>query len=136
MPVGMNQDLVVDGIRWKAIAVEEVGNTLHSENQFAEDLSTPGKYVRVTMEIENRQKEPTFYESPHLMDSQGRRYNSLGMAGLYVSEEQDCSSLDFNPGVTAKCADLFEVAADAGGYKLVANNFESFDAQEGIIDLH
>lgn len=132
---GMNTDLIVDGIRWRAVGVEEVGSTLISQNQFAEDVTTTGKFVRVIMEVESRKSEPIFYESPELMDSQGRRYNPFGETPLYISDDTDCHFEQFNPGVTRRCSDFFEVAADAGGYKLVVNNFEWPDAEEAIIEL-
>lgn len=135
VPPGMNTNLIVGNIRWRAVGVEELGNSLQSDNQFQEDINTPGKYVRVTMEIENRQSEPVYYDSPHLMDSQGRRYNSLDMSGMFVPEAHNCTIADLNPGVTVTCADVFEVAADAGGYKLIANNFEWTEPVEGIIEL-
>ncbi len=133
--VGMNQDLIVDNVRWKALGIEEAGNHLHSDNQFAKDVTTPGKYVRVTFEIENRHAKPEMYASPHLMDAQGRRYNSLDMGTMYVPTEQDCVAATFNPGVAKTCADVFEVAVDASGYKLIANNLTMFNATEGTIEL-
>lgn len=133
-PPGMNTDLIIDDIRWRAIGVEELGNTLPGDD-FTDPATTNGKFVRVTMEIESRRGEPEDYEEPGLMDAQGRTYEAFDDRFFYLDEDVDCYSRTFNPNLTQRCADIFEVAADAGGYKLVVNNFEWPDAEEAIIEL-
>lgn len=134
-PVAMNTDIIVDGIRWRATGVEELGNLLHSDNDFVEDATTTGKFVRVFMEIESRQSEPVDYWHPGLADGQGRRYDAFDDSVFYLTDETNCHVAQFNPGITRQCAEIFEVANDAGGYKLIVNDFDWLDTSEAIIEL-
>lgn len=134
-PPGMHADLLVEDVRWRATGVEELGNALTSDNQFVDDASTAGKFVRVIFEVESRLSEPADYEKPGLMDSQGRRYDVYSESIFYLPEETNCYHKQFNPGITQQCTDIFEVAADAGGYKLIANNFDWLEPVEAVIEL-
>lgn len=60
----MNEDLMVDLIQWRAVGVEELGNFLKSNREFQADATTPGKFVRVTMEVKNCKKQPAIYTPP------------------------------------------------------------------------
>lgn len=137
IPVLMNQDLTLDGIRWRAIEVQEIGTLLEGDNEWTEDVTTTGKFVRVLINVENKRNEPdTGYEAPALVDGQGRRFRAYDERFFYIPEEQSCYIENFNPNLPRDCMEIYEVAGDSTGlYKLVVNNFESYDPLEAIIDL-
>ena len=136
-PAVMNQDLVIDGILWRAIAVQEIGNLLQSDNDWADDATTDGKFVQVTMRVENRRNVPeSGYEAPDIMDAQGRRFRAYEERFYYLPDGESCSLETFNPNLTRTCTEIYAVAADsAGAYKIIVNNFNFIDPTEAIIEL-
>lgn len=136
VPVALHQDLTLDGIRWTAIDVQEVGNTLQGD-EWTDDATTEGKFVRVTLNVENRRTEPDGgYEAPDLIDGQGRRFRPFEERFYYLPDAESCTLETFNPNLTRTCTEIYAVAADSTGmYKLVVNNFEFIDALEAIIEL-
>lgn len=137
VPPGMNTDLIIDNIRWRAIGLEEIGNQLAAISDYDSDATTSGKFVRVFLEVENRRNEPTRdYEPPDLVDGQSRRFAPYNDRFGYIPLDKSCYAETFNPNLTRQCIEIYEVAADSGAlYKIIVNNFESFDPIEAIIEM-
>jgi hypothetical protein len=134
-PPSMNTDIMVDNIRWKALSVSDIGNTLTSDNQFIDDVSTAGHFVKVVIEVENRGSEPINYDAPDLLDLQNRRYNAYSERFFFLSESEACSLLTLNPNLARQCAEIYEVAPDASGYQLITTNLNWLDIAESPIAL-
>lgn len=137
VPARMNTDVIVDDILWFASSVQEVGQELVDPDGYQENATTGGKFVRVTMRVENRRNAPTTsYDAPDLVDIQGRRFRAYDRRFYYLPSEESCSSEVFNPSIMRTCTEIYEVAADsAGHYTLIVNNFESYDAIEALIEM-
>lgn len=137
VPVLLNQDLTLDGIRWRAVSVEEIGNVLHSDSEWQEDATTGGKFVRVTFNVESHRTEPdSGYSSPDLVDGQGRRFRAYEERFYYIPNEQSCFAETFNPNLPRVCVEIYAVAADSTGtYRAIVNNFDWIEPLEATIEL-
>jgi len=74
-------------------------------------------------------KERGFTQKHHLGVVCGHIVHGVGVMW------PDLNARVFNPNLSERCVEIFEVAVDAGGYKLIVNNFELFDPVEAVIDL-
>jgi hypothetical protein len=52
-----------------------------------------------------------------------------------IPDNEDCVLEQLNPNVPKVCTVLFEVAADASGWKLKVSNFAFLFPAEGFIEL-
>lgn len=132
---GLNTDVVTGDIKWRALSVEDLGNKMVSDNQFIEDATTGGRFIRVVVEIDNRGTSPASYWTPELLDSQERTFNEFSGQYSFVPDDQECLFLTLNPGLSKRCAHIYEVAGDAQGLKLKVTDFGLFFGNEAIIEL-
>jgi hypothetical protein len=129
------QDVVLGHVRWKVIAARKLGNTLKSDNAFVKPKTTPGRFIYVEMEIENKSDEPlTFAERP-LYDRRGRRYTTLSDASWYLDKNVVWLLKTINPNVPHTFVQVYEVPDDASGLAVGISNLRFADRKEGVIEL-
>jgi hypothetical protein len=96
------------------------------QNQFTDDLTTSGKFIRVNLSVKNTSDQTgnMIFSSFILKDKQGRTYNTidpLDKDGIMMyMQEQDLGKMDQDiyPGGTIQDAILFEVPPDASSFVL------------------
>lgn len=130
----LNMEVEVDGIRWRVTGATDLGNQLQG-SRFQPSKTTSGRFIRVDMEIENLHKEPATFFSRELFDDRGRQYDTLSDAVLYFDEKTIVILENVNPNVPLKFAQIYEVAADAGGFGILVSNLKFLNRQEAIIEL-
>lgn len=131
--VGM--DVMVGDIRWKITEVQDLGQELTADNTYTEPKMTAGKWLKVSMEIENRTKDPKSFTTVDLIDSQERRFQIYNNTYQYINNELWCSTNQLQPNLPKSCQIIYELPADAAGFKLVVGDLVMFGAQEVQIDL-
>jgi hypothetical protein len=123
-------------LRWRVISSQDLGNTIPSDNQFVEPAKTSGRFVKVKFEVENRSGGPGSLPDVVLVDSQGRTYQPYDRRLYFLEDSEECFSFDtLNPNLPKICAEIFEVASDATGYKLRVSNDDFVSPIEAIIEL-
>lgn len=133
---GLNDDVIVGEVRWRITAVEDLGKTLKGINLFAQDKTTPGRFIRVEFEVENLSAETKTFSGVNLVDSRGRSFVAMKDAFWYISNEKQCMGFEqLNPGVPRLCETIFEVAADSEGLQAHVGDLELFGSDEALIDL-
>lgn len=133
---GLGQDIVVGEIRWRFLEAQDMGNTLESDNEFMEPLTTNGRFIRVRFEVENRSAEALIFSDINLVDSRGRSFeDSTDAAIRFVESTELCSLEQLNPNLTKTCTKIFEVPADAGGLKAQVGDLQPFTSDEALVDL-
>ncbi|MCC6165675.1 MAG: zinc ribbon domain-containing protein [Caldilineaceae bacterium] len=129
-------DVMVVNVRWHIFSAENLGNVLTSDNSFIDPLTTPGKFIRVRFEVENRSNDMLTYGGFDLIDSQGREYISSSSAYWMIPDPEDCSFIvNLNPNVPKVCTEIYEVAADATGLKAKVGDLELFGSAESLVEL-
>jgi hypothetical protein len=133
---GVNDDVIVGEVRWRVLAVEDVGDTLTSDNMFTEDMTTPGRFIRLQFEIENLSSAAKTFSSINLVDSQGRSFNTLPDGFWFVPQAEQCIGFDqLNPSVPKRCTVIFEVPTDADGLQAQVGDLELLGGDEALISL-
>ncbi len=133
---GINTDVVVGDIKWRVLAVDDLGNRLTSDNMFVDDAVTSGRFVRVRVEIENRGTSGAAYWGPSIVDDHGRTYNDYTGQSFFIDDASSCMLLTINAGLSKQCVHIYEIASDSHGLKLKVSDFALFFAKEALIDLH
>lgn len=131
----VGQDVLVGEVRWKILSAENMGNKLTDENQFTEDVTTSGKFIKVRFEIENRSKDMKTFAGLDLVDSQGREYKSASNVFMFIETSEACIFENLNPNIVKPCMSIYEVPADATGLKAYVGDLEMFGGDEAMIDL-
>jgi len=131
----VGQDVQVGEVRWKILSVTDEGQTLKSDNQFIDDLTTSARFVRVTFEMENLSKDMLSFAGLDLVDDQNREFTRSSDAISFIENGQECILENLNPNVPKVCQDIYEIPANAIGLKARAGDLKLFGNNEALIDL-
>ena len=132
----VGEDVIIKDMRWKILEVKDLGNTLKSDNQFTEDLTTSGKFIMVRFEYENQGKKMKSLSTVNIIDNKDREYTPSSDAYSFISDKERIILLEnINPGIIKIGVAIFDVAPDANGLKYVASDLELFSNEKGYIDL-
>lgn len=131
----VGQDVAVGEVRWKVLEATDEGTDLKADNEFVEPKTTAGKWVRVRFEIENLSTDQLNFTGVDVTDGQGRTFNPSTEVFMHVPTEEMCSLAQLNANVPKTCQVVFEVPADASGFKMKVGDLKLFGADEAVIDL-
>jgi hypothetical protein len=132
----VGQDIHVGDVRWKVLSVENMGDTLKSDNQFTKDLKTSGSFVKVQFEIENLSKDMLSYGGADLRDDKDRTFTHSSGAIVFIPEEERSLVLsNLNPNIAKTITEIYEVPAGVTGLKFIAGDLEMLGSEETLIDL-
>jgi hypothetical protein len=132
----VGQDIQVGDVRWKVLSVENMGDTLKSDNQFTKDLKTSGSFVKVQFEIENLSKDMLSYGGADLRDDKDRTFTHSSDAIMFIPEEERSLILsNLNPNIAKTITEIYEVPAGATGLKFIAGDLKMLGSEETLIDL-
>lgn len=131
----IGDDVRVADARWKVLQASDMGNTLKA--QYMKDLTTPGKYVFVLVEVENLGKEAASYDGVEIVDGQGRTFKLDSDTIMYLPKDRGkaCILESLNPNVPAQCAAIFALPADATGLQLSVGDLSPFGGDSALIAL-
>ncbi len=121
-------------MRWRVVSFEEMGNVLSDDNDYTEDLTTSGRFVRVTIETENLTNEPHYIDAPVVLDDRDRtfEYNSDFLVITIIPDDELCSLEEINPNIVRTCTWYYELPADASGLSLQLSDYTAFLGGEDI----
>lgn len=104
---------------------------------FAKDkTSEGGKFIEVTLEVENLGDDMKSVTSQTFVDDKGREFTSSSETSEWAPEDKSMYILDnLNPNVRKTFIDIFEVPADARGLKVVVGDLEIFGGDKAQIEL-
>jgi len=125
----IGQDIVLeDSVRWRVMSFDELGNVLTDDNEYTEDLTTSGRYVRVVAETENLTSDAHYLSAPKIVDNQGRAFDHLNEALAYMltPDAQQCALQEINPNIVKQCMWHYELPADAAGLSLQVDDYATF----------
>lgn len=131
----LNQDVIVGKVRWKVLAAEDLGPELKSDNQFIAPLTTPGRFIRVRLEVENRATDARTFVEGDLTDDQGRTFGHNSDAIYFIEDNERCLLKSLNPNLPHICTAIYAVPTDATDLKLVVGDLAPFGG-EASIDLN
>ncbi|MEW5987495.1 MAG: hypothetical protein AB1791_12750 [Chloroflexota bacterium] len=132
---GLGIDVILAEVRWRILEAEDLGQTLASDNQFIDSLTTPGKFIKVRFEVENLGADLASSVGFDLVDDQGRTFIASTDVFYWIPEQENCFLVNLNPNVPKICTAIYEVAANAAGLKAKVGDLKVFGAEERLIDL-
>jgi hypothetical protein len=137
LPVyAIGDNVTVGEVRWIILSAVDEGQTIASDNQFVDDLTTPGKFIRLTFEIENLSKDMVTYSGIELVDNQDRTFKASTDAYSHIADEVRCVFIEnLNPNIPKQCQLLFEVPANAEGLHVKVGDLQIFGFDEQVINL-
>lgn len=106
------------GAEWTVTGAEDRGQTLESGNTYIDSLTTSGRFIFVAATTKNVGDDADYINTPKIVDSQGREFDSKTEAMFVVEDTSKCILEKLNPGLDKACAWVYEVPADASGLKL------------------
>lgn len=136
----INQDVRVADIRWKLIEVKDYGNTLKSSKSkypdWYKDKTSLGKFIMITMEVENLGTEMKSVSNLKIIDDKGREFISASDVSAWIPEEKELFLLsNLNPNMPQEFTDIYEVPTDAKGLKIKVGDLSFWGTKEALIDL-
>lgn len=136
---GIGTQVEVGAISWRVEEAREAGNTIESDNQFVDPLVTAGKFVRMSVAIQNQgdTEERISLSNFEIVDSQGRTFKAMTdfKAAMIIGNDNACVFQELPAGVPKLCQVIFEVPADASGFRFKATNLALVLVKEVLIDL-
>ena len=136
----MNQDVRVEDVRWKLIGVKNRGSILKaSESRYptiAESKTTTGKFVEITMEVENLGTEMKSVSNLKIIDDKNREFISSSDVSEWISEGKEMFLLsNLNPNMPQQFTDIYELPIDATGLKVKVGDLSFWGDEESLISL-
>lgn len=131
----VGEDVVLGKLRWKVLMVSDEGQTLASDNQFIDDATTGGRFVRVAFELEDLDTDRMSFLGVDLVDAQGRTFGSFDNGFMYVEDARRCIMEVLQPNIPKTCEIIFEVPANATGLRLKITDNALFLPTEDYVDL-
>jgi len=136
----INQDIRVGDVRWKLIEVKNRGNILKaSESRYptiAENKTTTGKFIEITMEVENLGTEMKSVTNLDIVDNKDRKFIPASDVSEWIPEEKEMFLLsNLNPNMPQQFTDIYELPSDAAGLKVKVGDLSLWGDEEALIDL-
>ncbi len=136
----VGEDVRVGDVQWKLLSAKDRGNTLKaSESRYATiatNKTTSGKFVEITIEVENLGSDMKSVTNLTLVDDKNREYTSSSDTSEWVPEGKELFLLsNLNPNVPQQFTAIYEVPADASALKVKVGDLELLDNEEATINL-
>ena len=136
----INQDVRVGDIGWKLIDVKDYGNILKGSKSkypdWYEDKITTGKFIGITLEVENLGTEVKSMTSYEIIDDRGRKFRPASDVLAWIPEEKELILFPtLNPNITKQFTEIYEVSADATGLKIKVGDLTLLSPKEALISL-
>lgn len=136
----INQDVRVSDVRWKLVNARDRGNILRASDSrysiIAENKTTSGKFVEVTMEVENLGSEMKSVSSLKLIDNKNREFIPASDVSEWIPKEKEMFLLsNLNPNMPQQFTDIYEIPIDAIGLKIKVGDLSFFGTEEALISL-
>lgn len=126
LPFTVGDIVPVNGVTWKVLKAENLGNKLSKDDKFTKPLTTSGKFILVTLEIENNDVVARTYYGVDMVDKQGRTFTSSFEAINFVDNQHLCTLDSINPGIRKTCTAIYELPQDSTGLKVVVGDLVPF----------
>jgi hypothetical protein len=126
----LNEDVRSSDVVWRVTEVEDRGITLKASQSryavIADDKTTTGKFVQVTVIVENTGDDLASITSPGMIDSQGREFTDASASlSEWLPEDQSFLGLtNLQPNLPKTFAFIYEVPSDATGLQLKVGVFK------------
>lgn len=118
----INQDVPSGDVVWKITSVRDRGTSLLARESryptIAKTKTTPGRFIELTVVIENKGKDLASITTPSLVDSQNREFTSSSDTSEWVPEGKDLFLLsNLQPNLPKEFVVIYEVPAGTTGLK-------------------
>lgn len=131
---GLGDTVSLGTTRWKVDVAEDLGQSVPSGNQFIDDLTTSGKFVRIGLIFANDDSDAAFVPEPAIVDGRDRVFEPSSDAWMVIDSGVSCVLEQVNPGMTQECLWIYELPADASDLRLRVKS-QQFFADTTDIDL-
>lgn len=112
----------VGGFVWSVVRARSRGARLSATLPYFPARSTGGRFIEVTFDVENRTGAPKTYMPVQLVDGAGRRFDAVSDFVWYIRQDRSCMLETLNPGMTKRCAIVFEVPKESTNLSLRATD--------------
>jgi len=136
----INQDVKVGDVRWKLIDVKNRGSVLKASKSryptIAKDKITTGKFIEITMEVENLGTEMKSVLNLDIIYNKTRKFIPASDVSEWIPEEKEMFLLsNLNPNMPQQFTDIYEIPVDATGLKVKVGDLSLFGSKESLINL-
>lgn len=136
----INEEVKVGNVKWKLLDATDRGGVLKASNSqypsMTDDKEIDGRFVQITMKVENQGKEMRSVSTLKLIDSESREYTAASETSDWIPDEKEMFLLDnINPGITQEFISMYKVPSDASGLKVKVGDLKMMGNEEALIKL-
>ncbi len=134
----VGQPVRVGDVQWTVTDPKVLGATLNSTDGFTPPKTAQGggKFIQVTYKVENLGKEMKTTTGADLEDSKGRQFKAITDGFSYQPQNRQLNVLsNLNPNVSQEFDLIYEVPADAAGFKARVGNLQAIDNKVELVNL-
>lgn len=136
----IGDDVRVGDVRWKLVSARDRGAILKASESkypsFANNKTANGKFVEITMEVENLGKEMKSVTNLKIVDNKGREFTAATGVSEWIPDGKDLFLLsNLNPNVPSQFIDIYEVPAEALGFYVSVGDLNIWGNQSAKINL-
>ena len=134
----VGQPVKVGDVQWTVTDPKVLGTTLNSTDGFTPPKTAQGggKFIQVTYKVENLGKEQKTTTGADLEDSKGRQFKAITDGFSYQPQARQLNVLsNLNPNVSQEFDLIYEVPADASGFKARVGNLSAFNNKVELVNL-
>lgn len=134
----VGEPVTVGEVRWIVTAPKVLGTTLPSVDGFSQPKTAQGggKFIQVTYKVENLGQKQKTTTGADIQDSQNRQFKAITDSFSYQPQNRQLNVLsNLNPNVAQEFDLIYEVPADASGFKARVGNLEAFGNKVELVNL-
>lgn len=135
-PYSINESITINNeVNWKILSAEDLGDTLEAIDEWSDDKTTTGKFIKVRFTVKNVGKEMKTITDLRLFDNEDREFVTYDESFGYIEEEEELFLLEnINPGLERTYTVVYEVPKDSKYFILEITNLE-FVSDKAYISL-
>ncbi|MBU0478134.1 hypothetical protein KKC91_06170 [bacterium] len=121
---------------WTVVQVDDVGKQLTSNNLFAENKETTGRFIRICFRVKNKtNKEVRIMDTPKVIDAQGREFREVDMLVAYIPAGTKGMAFEAIPATMEReFWAIYEVSSDSKGLQFQVRELSMF-GKKAVIDI-
>ncbi len=125
-PYSAGESITINNeVNWKILSAKDLGDTLEAIDEWSDDKTTTGKFIKVRFTVKNVGKEMKTLTDLKLFDNEDREFVTYDESFGYIEEEEELFLLEnINPGMEKTCTVIYEVPKDSKDFILEITNLE------------
>ena len=131
----VGEDVEVGDVCWRVHSADNIGREIKND---VDRENTDGQFIQLRFRLLNMGSETLKFDDADLIDEQKRAYAHFHVKRdlipdrhpeEFIPDKEECFHIQLKPNAPKTCTSIYEVAADAASFALLAGDLEGYETQ-------